>query len=205
MKALVRYSSKFRGSSFSHHFEVWTGEPRQWSQGDIYYVVVLLLVNAFFFTPWWEREPHSWFRNRGSIQFRTVLIVEVKNSQHWEAGIPSLERQIKRQTDAAFSRTAVSQVYCSGLVPGRHYVKMQVNERFRTVKPVFDWLQTVHFLTVTLPVLASGSRGRSRTVASYRIQKTFYIQKANTKYDYIRPKAPLVPYTRNQLGLLAYN
>jgi len=25
-----------------------------------------------------------------------------------------------------------------------------VNKRFRTVKPIFDWLLTVHFLTITL-------------------------------------------------------
>lgn len=40
-----------------------------------------------------------------------LLIVKVENSQDWRAGIPSLERQIKRQTITAFSGSAVLKVY----------------------------------------------------------------------------------------------
>jgi len=54
------------------------------------------------------------------IQLRTVLIVKVKNSQHWPAGVPSLERQLNRQTDTAFSGTAVSRVYWIGVI-GPHW------------------------------------------------------------------------------------
>jgi hypothetical protein len=52
------------------------------------------------------------------FQFRTVL---VKNSQHWQAGIPSLERQVKRQPDAAFSGTAVPKMYWIGVI-GPHWL-----------------------------------------------------------------------------------
>ncbi len=49
------------------------------------------------------------------LQTRTVLIVEIKNSQDWQDGIPSLEGPMKRLTVAAFSRTAlgtaISKVY----------------------------------------------------------------------------------------------
>ena len=55
------------------------------------------------------------------LTFRCVLIVEIKNSQHWESGIPALERQLNRQTDAAFAGTAHSKVYWIGTIcPPRH-------------------------------------------------------------------------------------
>lgn len=36
------------------------------------------------------------------LQTRTVLVIEIKNSQHWQAGIPSLEKRINRLADAAW-------------------------------------------------------------------------------------------------------
>jgi hypothetical protein len=77
------------------------------------------------------------------IQFRTVLIVEVKNSQHWEAGIPSLERQIKRQTDAAFSGTAVSQVYWIGVI-GPHWRYGIKEDDGQDPRPLINWHDITH-------------------------------------------------------------
>src|ERR1700733_13253861 len=45
------------------------------------------------------------------LAFRSVLIVKIKNSQHWEPGIPALQRQLNRQTDAAFAATPSSNFY----------------------------------------------------------------------------------------------
>ena len=52
--------------------------------------------------------------------FRTVLIVEIKDPQQWEYGIPALERQLNQQTDAAFADSAHSKVYWIGPV-GPHW------------------------------------------------------------------------------------
>lgn len=43
--------------------------------------------------------------------FRTALIVKIRNSQHWQAGIEALEPQINRQFDAAFAGTAHTKVF----------------------------------------------------------------------------------------------
>ena len=37
------------------------------------------------------------------LTFRSVLIVKIKNTQHWKSGIPALQRQLNRQTEAAFA------------------------------------------------------------------------------------------------------
>ena len=52
--------------------------------------------------------------------FRTVLIAKIRNSQHWEDGVPALERQLNRQLDAAFAGTAHSKVYWIGAI-GPHW------------------------------------------------------------------------------------
>ncbi|KAG8954845.1 hypothetical protein FRC04_010328 [Tulasnella sp. 424] len=54
------------------------------------------------------------------VTFRTVLIVKVKNSQHWTSGILALERQINCQTDAAFAGTASRKIYWIGTI-GPHW------------------------------------------------------------------------------------
>lgn len=46
--------------------------------------------------------------------------MKIKNSQHWESGIPALERQLDRQTDAAFAGTAHTKVYWIGTI-GPHW------------------------------------------------------------------------------------
>ena len=77
------------------------------------------------------------------IQLRTVLIVKVRNSQHWEAGIPSLERQIKRQTGAAFSGTAVSPVYWIGVI-GPHWRYGIKEGDGQDPRPLIAWHDTTH-------------------------------------------------------------
>ncbi len=74
--------------------------------------------------------------------FRTVLIVKIRNSQHWEDGIPALERQLKRQTDAAFTGTAYPKVYWIGAI-GPHW---KYGERIdgQDVRVLVDWHDTTH-------------------------------------------------------------
>jgi hypothetical protein len=53
------------------------------------------------------------------LTFRTVLINEIKNTQHWPGGIQSLKHQLARQTDSVFSGTAKDKVYWIGVI-GSH-------------------------------------------------------------------------------------
>ncbi len=83
-----------------------------------------------------------------SLQFRTVLIVEIKNSQGWEAGIPSLERQINRLAVAAFSGTdismgtTISKVYWIAVI-GPHW-RYGIKEDGQDLRPLIAWHETTH-------------------------------------------------------------
>ena len=75
--------------------------------------------------------------------FRTVLIVEIKNSQRWESGIPALVRQLNRQTDAAFAGTAHTKVYWIGTIgPNWRYGKKENNGR--DLQALIGWHHTTH-------------------------------------------------------------
>jgi hypothetical protein len=77
------------------------------------------------------------------LTFRCVLIVEVKNSQHWQTGIGALERQLNRQTDAAFARTAHTRVYWIGTI-GPHWRYGEKEDDGQTPMPLIDWHHTTH-------------------------------------------------------------
>lgn len=77
------------------------------------------------------------------LTFRSVLIVEIKNSQHWESGIPALQRQLNRQTDAAFAGTAYSKVYWIGSI-GPHWRYGDKEDDGQNVRPLIDWHDTTH-------------------------------------------------------------
>lgn len=72
------------------------------------------------------------------FQLRTVLVVKARNSQHWQTGIPQLEKQIRRQTDTAFGGTAAFRVYWIGVV-GPHW---RYGVREDRPKPLIDWHDT---------------------------------------------------------------
>ncbi|PBK66489.1 hypothetical protein ARMSODRAFT_1021295 [Armillaria solidipes] len=77
------------------------------------------------------------------LTFRTVLIVKVKNSQYWEAGIPVLQRQIDRQTDAAFAGTAFEKVYWIGTI-GPHWRYGIKEDDGRDPRPLINWHHITH-------------------------------------------------------------
>ncbi|SJL14563.1 uncharacterized protein ARMOST_18026 [Armillaria ostoyae] len=76
------------------------------------------------------------------LTFRTVLIVKVKNSQHWEAGIPA-QRQIGRQTDAAFTGTAFEKAYWIGTI-GPHWRYGIKEDDGRDPRPLINWHHITH-------------------------------------------------------------
>ena len=77
------------------------------------------------------------------FQLRTVLVVKARNNQHWQAGIPRLEQQIRRQTDTAFGGTAAFKVYWIGVV-GPHWRYGVREENEQDPKPLIDWRDTIH-------------------------------------------------------------
>jgi hypothetical protein len=74
------------------------------------------------------------------FQLRTILIVKFKNSQHWDAGIPSLEGQINRVADAAFSGSAISMVYWIAVI-GPHW-RYGAKDDGQALRPLIDWHDT---------------------------------------------------------------
>jgi hypothetical protein len=75
------------------------------------------------------------------LTFCSVLVIEIKNSQHWESGIPALQYQLNQQTDAAFTGTAYSKVYWIGSIgPHWRYGKKDNNDG-QNVWPLIDWYE----------------------------------------------------------------
>ena len=86
----------------------------------------------------------------GSLPWRPLLIVAVMHSKDLRAGISSLETEINRLIDAAFSGdtslrggTAVSKVYWMGVI-GPHWRFGVKEDNGRKVKPLIDWHHTAH-------------------------------------------------------------
>ena len=65
-----------------------------------------------------------------------------KNSQHWESEIPVFERQLNRQTDAAFAGTAHTKVYWIGTI-GPHW-RYGEKEEGQDVQTLIGWHHTAH-------------------------------------------------------------
>lgn len=77
------------------------------------------------------------------LTLRTILIVEVKNSQHWEHGTTALYRQIGRQTDAAFAGTAHGIVYWIGAI-GPHWRFGHKLDDGGDIESLIEWQPTIH-------------------------------------------------------------
>ena len=77
------------------------------------------------------------------LTFRTVLIVEFKNTQHWPNGIGSLERQIDRQIDASFAGTAHTKVYWISTI-GPHWKYGYKDDDGQDPVPLIEWHETTH-------------------------------------------------------------
>jgi len=77
------------------------------------------------------------------LTFRTVLIVDFKNSQHWQSGIGALDRQLKRHSDAAFAGTAHTKVYWIGVI-GPHWRYGKKGDDGQNITPLIGWHHTTH-------------------------------------------------------------
>src|SRR5712671_242121 len=77
------------------------------------------------------------------LVFRTILIVKIKNTQHWPNGIQALKRQLGRQTDAAFAGTARDKVYWIGAI-GPHWQYGERTDEGGVVQELSRWHDTIH-------------------------------------------------------------
>jgi hypothetical protein len=77
-----------------------------------------------------------------TFQLRTVLVIDIRKTRHWQAGIPGQEMDIKGLTDAAFNGSlseyanARSKVYWISVI-GRHW-RYGVSDG-RDSRPLIDW------------------------------------------------------------------
>ena len=90
----------------------------------------------------WTEPPRS-----GPLR-RPLLIVVLMYSKDWQAGIPSLETEINRLIDAAFSGetiggTAISKVYWIGVI-GSHWRFGVKEDNGQRATPLIDWHDTTH-------------------------------------------------------------
>jgi len=76
---------------------------------------------------------------------RTVLIVKIRNSQHWqsELGMQRLQDQIDRQCDSAFVGTAHTKVYWIGTI-GPHWRYGEKVVDGQAPIPLINWHDTTH-------------------------------------------------------------
>jgi len=77
------------------------------------------------------------------LTFRTVLIVEIKNTQYWQSGIQRLQEQINQQCDSAFSSTAHTKMYWIGTI-GPHWRYGEQMDDGQGPIPLINWHDTTH-------------------------------------------------------------
>jgi len=77
------------------------------------------------------------------LTFRTVLIIEMKNTQYWQSGIQRLQDQINEQCDSAFSGTAHTKLYWIGTIGPHWRYGEQVDDGEGPI-PLINWHDTIH-------------------------------------------------------------
>lgn len=77
------------------------------------------------------------------LNLRTVLIVEIRNTQHWPSGISALDVSLGRQLDMAYSGSAVGKVYWIGVI-GPHWRYGEKEDDGQKAEPLIEWHDTTH-------------------------------------------------------------
>ena len=71
------------------------------------------------------------------LKFRILLIVEIKDYQHWDHKKQQLMQQLRRQTDDAFSRTGRGKVFWIATI-GPHWLYGEKKDG-QGMKPLIEW------------------------------------------------------------------
>jgi hypothetical protein len=74
---------------------------------------------------------------------RTVLVVEIKNSQHWDHGEKALMQRIRSWTTIAFTETAECKLYWIGAI-GPHWMYGEKEDDEQAPKPLIGWHDVIH-------------------------------------------------------------
>jgi hypothetical protein len=78
---------------------------------------------------------------------RTVLIIEIRNTSHWQAGIRAQEERLKNHIDAAFagneSSRARSKMYWINVI-GPHWRYGYKDDDGEDLVPLIEWHHTTH-------------------------------------------------------------
>jgi len=74
---------------------------------------------------------------------RTILIAEIKNTQHWPNGIDHILRRIDVDTGYEFSKTARDKLFWIAAV-GPHWQYGIRDEDERRARPLIDWHHSIH-------------------------------------------------------------
>jgi hypothetical protein len=80
----------------------------------------------------------------GGLRLQVVLIVKVKNYQHWPEGIVRLFVQIGKQANSAFAQTARGRLYWIAVIgPHWRYGIKEDDGQFE-LSPLIPWHHTTH-------------------------------------------------------------
>ncbi|KAF5380085.1 hypothetical protein D9615_006203 [Tricholomella constricta] len=74
---------------------------------------------------------------------RCVLVVKIRNSQHWEPGLPVLQCLLDMHTHAALRDTGYLKVYWIGAI-GPHWRYGEKEYDGQELRPLIDWHHTTH-------------------------------------------------------------
>jgi hypothetical protein len=78
-----------------------------------------------------------------SLTPRTVLMFEMKNSQHWDHGVEALMQKIRRRTEREFSLLADSKLYWIVAI-GPRWVYGEKEDDGQDPKPLIEWHDVTH-------------------------------------------------------------
>jgi len=74
---------------------------------------------------------------------RTILIVEIKNAQHWPDGVDHMLRRIDIDTGYEFNKTSCDKLYWIAAI-GPHWTYGVREEDERRARPLIEWRHSVH-------------------------------------------------------------
>ncbi|KAK2465585.1 hypothetical protein APHAL10511_002477 [Amanita phalloides] len=80
----------------------------------------------------------------GGLDFQGVLIVGIKNSQHWPDGVERLLVQICKQANSAFSQAARGKLYWIAVISPHWRYGSKDDDGQLKLSPLIPWRHTTH-------------------------------------------------------------
>ena len=81
---------------------------------------------------------------RGGLNFQLVLVVAIKNSQHWPDGVERLFMQLCKHANFAFSQTARGKLYWIGVIGPHWRYGSKEDDGQPELSPLIPWHHTTH-------------------------------------------------------------